>query len=430
LPPQCAWRLRSADCARASSSSQVRRKERERRNRNWARQPANDAVHLPNARFFGAFHRAATDLRFAWASLPSEATRAARAAQTAREDGVRMIGIALAFGAHLVATAPAAEAQAVTNFYSGSTLSIIVGSEPGGGHDLFARVFAKSFGRHIPGNPAIVVQDMSGANGLVAANYVANAAPRDGSVIGAISPGNITEPLLQTDQAARFDPRQLQWIGNIASIQLVCATWITSPVKTIADARNASAIVAAGSPVSSSAIFPRVMNELLGTKFKVITGYQPGDIKIAVERGEVDGVCGWGYTTLLASDPDWLIEHKLNFLAQSGLKRMSQLPDVPLVSELAADSNDQAIFRLLTYRELLGRPYFAPPGVPADRVAVLRKAFADTMKDDEYIAEAKAAHQDIDYTDHTGMEQVIADAYAMPADVVKRVSQLTRSGAK
>ena len=338
--------------------------------------------------------------------------------------------MAFALGAAFFATAPRAQAQSATNFYSGGTISLVVGSEPGGGHDLFARVFAKFYGRHIPGNPAVVVQDMSGANGLIAANYIANAAPKDGLVIGAISPGNIIEPLLQTNQAARFDPRKLPWIGNIASIQLACATWIASPVKTIADAKKTTAIVAAGSPVSSSAIFPKVMNELLGTKFKIITGYQPGDIKIAVERGEVDGICGWGYATLQTSDPEWLIDHKLNFLAQSGLRRMPQLPDVPLVSDLASGANDQAIFRLLTYRELLGRPYLAPPGVPADRVDILRKAFADTMQDPDYLADAKAAHQDVDFTDHTGMEHLIADAYAMPQDVVKRVSELTRSNGK
>lgn len=343
---------------------------------------------------------------------------------------MRIIGLALAIATATLATILEGQAQPAPNFYSGSTLTLIVGSEPGGGHDLFARVLAPFFSRHIPGNPTIVVQDMSGANGLIAANYVANAAAKDGSVIGAISPGNIVEPLLQTNQAARFDPRKLNWIGNIASIQLACATWISSPVKTVTDARERTAIVAAGSPVSSSAILPKVMNELLGTKFKVITGYQPRDVKVAVERGEVDGICGWAYATLQASDPDWIIDHKLNFLAQSGLKRMPQLPDVPLVSELASGANDQAIFRLLTYRELLGRPYFAPPGTPSDRVEILRKAFAGTMRDPDYLAAAKAAHQDVDYTDPEGMQRVIADAYAMPQDVIKRVSQLTRGGGK
>jgi tripartite-type tricarboxylate transporter receptor subunit TctC len=323
-----------------------------------------------------------------------------------------------------------ASGQSAADFYKGRSVTILVGSGAGGGYDTYSRVLARYWGAHIPGHPTIVVQDMSGANGLIAANYVANVAAKDGSVIGAISPGNIVEPLLQTGQAARFDPRKLNWIGNIASIQLACATWVSSPVKTVADAKERTAIVAAGSPVSSSAILPKVMNELLGTKFKVITGYQPGDVKVAVERGEVDGICGWAYATLQASDPDWLINHKLNFLAQSGLKRMPQLPDVPLVSELAAGANDQAIFRLLTYRELLGRPYFAPPGVPSDRVETLRKAFADTMRDPAYLAAAKAANQDVDFTDPDGMQRVIADAYAMPADVVKRVSQLTRSNGK
>jgi tripartite-type tricarboxylate transporter receptor subunit TctC len=246
-------------------------------------------------------------------------------------------------------------------------------------------------------------------------------------VIGAISPGNILEPLFQTGQAARFDPRKMQWIGNIASIQLACATWLTSDVKTVDDARKRQAVVGGGSSVSSSAVLPNVMNELLGTKFKIVTGYQSGNVRIALERGEIDGICGWGYTTLLATAPDWIINRKLNFLAQSGLKRMKELPDTPLISEFAQAEEDKAIFRLLTYRELLGRPYVTAPEAPKPRVDMLRKAFADTMEDPEYLAEAKLAFQDVDFTDYRGMEALIADAYAMPQSVIRRVAELTRA---
>jgi tripartite-type tricarboxylate transporter receptor subunit TctC len=345
-----------------------------------------------------------------------------------REANMRCAIAAVAVGA--VIFAGVAQAQATDPFYAGNTVSIIVGSDAGGGHDLFARTLAKYFGRHIPGNPNIVVQNMAGANGLIAANHLANVAAKDGSVIGAISPGNILEPLLQSGQAARFDPRKMQWIGNIASIQLVCATWMTSAVKTVDDARQRQAVVGGGSSVSSSAILPTVMNELLGTKFKIVTGYRSGNVRIALERGEIDGICGWGYSTLLATAPDWIINHKLNFLAQSGLKRMKELPDTPLVSEFAQGEVDKAIFRLLTYRELLGRPYVAPPETPKHRVDILRKAFAEAMKDPDYLAEAKQAHQDVDFTDYRGMESVIADAYAMPQEIVRRVAALTRAKGK
>ena len=326
-----------------------------------------------------------------------------------------------------LASAISAHAQAPDTFYAGASLTIVVGSDAGGGHDLFARTLGKYFGRHIPGNPTIVIQNMAGANGLIAANYVANVAPKDASVIGAISPGNIIEPLLQSGQAARFDPRKMQWIGNIANIQLVCSTWQTSKVRTVEDARNNVVIVGGGSSVSSSAILPNVMNELLGTKFKIITGYQSGNVRIALERGEIEGICGWGYSTLQATAPDWLASGKLNFLAQSGLKRMAELPNVPLISEFATGAEDQAIFRLLTYRELLGRPYVAPPSAPPERIETLRKAFAETMQDADYLKDAKQSYQDVDFTDHTGMEAMITDAYSMPQSVVRRVAQLTRT---
>ena len=329
--------------------------------------------------------------------------------------------------AALIATAGGAQAQSPEAFYSATTLTIVVGSDAGGGHDIFARTLSKYFGKHIPGRPNIVVQNMAGANGIIAANFIGNVAPKDGSTIAAISPGNLIEPLLQSGQAARFDPRKFNWIGNIANIQLTCSTWHTNPVKTVEDARKTQVIVGGGSSVSSSAIFPNVMNELLGTKFKIITGYQSGNVRIALERGEIEGICGWGYSTLLATAPDWIATKKLNFLAQSGLKRMAELPDTPLISEFAKGEEDQAIVRLLTYRELLGRPYTAPPGAPADRVEALRKAFAETMRDPAYLAEAKASYQDVDFTDYKGMEAVISDAYSMPPNVVKRVAQLTRT---
>ena len=321
-----------------------------------------------------------------------------------------------------------AGAQTTESFYGSTPLTIVVGSDAGGAHDAFARTLGKHFGRHLPGHPNVVVQNMAGANGVIAANYIANVAPKDASVIAAISPGNIVEPLLQSGQAARFDPRKMQWIGNIANIQLTCSTWHANPVKSVEEARRTQVIVGGGSSVSSSAILPNVMNELLGTKFKIITGYQSGNVRLALERGEIEGICGWGYSTLLATAPDWIATKKLNFLAQSGLKRMAELPDTPLISEFASGAEDQAIFRLLTYRELLGRPYVAPSGAPVDRVEALRKAFGETMRDPEYLAEAKAAYQDVDFTDYKGMEAVINDAWAMPPNVVKRVAQLTRGG--
>jgi tripartite-type tricarboxylate transporter receptor subunit TctC len=319
-----------------------------------------------------------------------------------------------------------AQAPTVEKFYADGTLIIIMGGDPGGAHDLYARVLARHMGRHIPGKPNIVVQNKTGANGLVAANFVANTAPRDGSVIAGATPASVLEPLFQEGQAAHYDSRELGWIGNIASLQLVCATWGASPVKTIADAKARTVIVGAAAPTSSSSVLPNVMNNLLGTKFKIVTGYQNSALRLAVERAEVDGVCGWAFATLEASAPDWLQQKKLNFLAQTGLKRMAQLPDVPLVSEIAETEEDKAVLRLLTYREVLGRPYFAPPGVLADRLAALRTAFAATMKDEAYLADAATSRQEINFTDYIGMQQVIADAYSVPKATLARVIALIK----
>ena len=333
--------------------------------------------------------------------------------------------IAAAVGAMLVMTA-AAQAQSAADFYKGKQITLIVGNDAGGGHDVFARVFANHYGRHLPGNPNIVVQNMPGASGIVAANHMANVAPKDGLVIAAIYPANVIEPLLTSSAQIRYDPRTLGWIGNIAALNNTCFTWKDSPVKTLADAKTREVITASGSPTSSSSVFPNVLNQLLGTKFKVITGYPNNGMKLAVERGEVEGICGWGFDTLMASVPSWVEEKQINFLAQSGLEKVKELPDVPMVSDFATGA-DKAVFRMLDIRTALGRPYLAPPGVPADRLAALRDGFDRTMRDPAYLADAKKAKQDVNPTDHKGMMAVVQEAYAMPKEVLDKVAALTRA---
>ncbi len=321
--------------------------------------------------------------------------------------------------------ASSASAQKVDEFYSKTKLTLVVGGDAGGAHDAYARLLQRHIVRHIPGNPVVIVQNMTGAGGVVAANFIANVAPRDGSTIAALFPGNVVEPLLQKTNGANYDPRNLTWIGNIASLQLACFTWFTNEVKTVEQARQTEVIMGGQNAGSGSGVLPFLMNQMLGTKFKIITGYQTGDLRLALERGEIQGICGLAYSTVLVSTPRWILEKKLNFIAQTGLKRSRDLPDTPIVSELAKNPEDAAIFRLLDIRDALGRPYVGPPGMPADRTEALRAAFAKTMSDPAYLAEAKQAYQDIDFADHTEMEGIIAEAYRMPADVVRRVSDLT-----
>ena len=318
-----------------------------------------------------------------------------------------------------------AQAQTASEFYARNKLTIVVGGDPGGAHDAYARLLARYIGSHISGAPVVVVQNMTGAGGVVAANYIANVAPKDGSVIAALFPGNVVEPLLQKTSGANYDPRNLTWIGNIASLQLACFTWFSVPIKTVDQAKQSEVIVGGQNAGSGSGVLPFLMNQMLGTKFKIITGYQTGDLRLALERGEIQGICGLAYSTVLVSTPRWILENKLNFIAQTGLKRSRDLPDTPLVSELATNPEDAAIFRLLDIRDALGRPYVGPPAIPADRAEALRNGFAETMRDAAYLADAKKSFQDIDFGDHAEMENVIAEAYKMPPNVVRRVSDLT-----
>jgi tripartite-type tricarboxylate transporter receptor subunit TctC len=321
-----------------------------------------------------------------------------------------------------------AEAQnAVGDFYKGKSFTIIVGSDAGGGHDLYARLLAKHMARYIPGNPTIVIQNMPGASGIVATNYIANAAAKDGSVIAALYPGNVVEPLLESGAAIKYDPRTLGWIGNIDSLQLSCFMNAKGGIKNINDAKGREVLVGATSPQSSSAFLPNVMNQLIGTRFKVLTGYSTGDLWLAFERGEINGICGQAYSTIQQSQPQMLKDKALLFIAQSGVKPIADLPGVPMVADFAVNPEDKAIFELLDMRVALGRPYTAPPGVPADRLAALRDAFDKTMNDKDYLAEADKAGQQVNYIDYKGMEKVVSDAYAMPPSVIQRVIELSKS---
>jgi tripartite-type tricarboxylate transporter receptor subunit TctC len=333
-----------------------------------------------------------------------------------------------AFVAAAAVAIPAAgsQAQSAKDFYKDNKLTMIIAGDVGGGFDVYTRLLVRYYANHIPGNPNIVVQNMPGASGVVGANHIANVAPKDGTVIASIYPGNVMDPILAPDaKKFQYDPRQLSWIGNISSLNQTCFTWYTSPIKTIDDARKREVPMGSNGPTSSSSIFANVMNTLLGTKFKVITGYSTGGMKLGVERGEIEGICGWGYDTLMASSPQWVTEKKLNFLAQSGLEKIPEMPDVPMVSEFTGDAVSKNIFKTLDLRTALGRPYVAPGGVPPERLAILRQAFDETMKDPAYKAEMEKAGLAMSPIDNVGMLKAINEAYGIPKDVLQRVAELT-----
>jgi tripartite-type tricarboxylate transporter receptor subunit TctC len=296
-----------------------------------------------------------------------------------------------------------------------------VGSGVGGGFDVYARLFALHYGRHIPGNPSIVVKNVPGATGLVAMNALYNTVPRDGSTILASFNTVVLSPLYG-DANARFDPRKFGWIGSIGKQTGTCLTWHTTPIKTIEDARAQEVIVGATGAGSTPVMFPKLLDAMIGTKFKIVTGYSTPGLRLAVERGEVQGICGIAWETHMASVPQWINDRKVNFLLQLGLTESAHLPGVPLAIDLIKDPDDRRVFELLGIPQEFGRPFLAPPEIPADRLAALRAGFQETLKDKAYLADAEKARQSIDPLSAAEIEALIGRAYAAPKAIVARAA--------
>ena len=326
----------------------------------------------------------------------------------------------------LLCWAPACVAQAAAEFYSGKTIELDIGFSVGGAYDAYARLLARTLGKYIPGNPAVVPKNMEGAGSMRLANYLYNAAPRDGTTIGTISRGTGYEPLLG-NTGAQFDASKFNWIGSTNNEVGVCVSWYTSGVATFADALTHPVVMGASGPSADSYQAPKISNAVLGTQFKIVTGYPGGnDIDLAIERGELQGRCGWSWTSLKALHQSWLDQHKLNLLFQVALNKARDLPDVPLVIDLAKSDDDKAILRLIFARQVMAWPYLAPPDVPGDRVEALRKAFMDTMRDRDFLAEAGKSQLEITPVAGADVQRLVRDVYATPKDVVGRAAALLR----
>src|SRR5436190_9177233 len=290
---------------------------------------------------------------------------------------------------------PAAGQEDVGAFYKGKQLRFVVGSAAGGGYDLFARIVARHFGNHIPGNPVIIVQNQPAAGGVVMTNQLFAQGPKDGTVIGIPINGIPTAPLLQS--GTQFDASKLIWLGSTNREAYVAFVWHTVPVDTIGDVVAKDVVVGATTPGTTMVDFPLLVNDVLGTKFKVVRGYAgTPQINLAIERGEVQGMGGLGWASVKAQTPHWIAEKKIKVLAQYGLTRYAELPDVPTMLELAKSDADRQAMTMLFARTEYGRPYFLPPDVPAERVAALRRAFDATMRDGAFIADAAKLQFDVD----------------------------------
>jgi tripartite-type tricarboxylate transporter receptor subunit TctC len=317
--------------------------------------------------------------------------------------------------AALLALAAEARADAVVDFYRGKTVSVLVGFTAGGGYDLYARLLGRHIGRHIPGNPAVVVQNMPGAGSLKATQYVYGVAPKDGTVLATVSRGMATEPLLNE---AKFDATKLTWIGSVTSETSICATWNTSPIKTWDDMFRREFTLGGSAIGADPDTFALILRNVFGAKVKLVTGYPGGnDINLAMERGEVDGRCGWSWTSL-KSQKQWL--KQISPLVQFGLTKNADLPAVPLALDRAASDEQRQVLRLLIAGQFVGRPFFASPGIPDDRKAALRAAFDVTMKDKQFLEEAAKADLEISPTTAATIDEFLGDLYRTPADVVRK----------
>lgn len=327
----------------------------------------------------------------------------------------------------LALSSAAAEAQSVESFYRGTSLKMVIGAGPGGGHDAYARVLARYWGAHVPGNPTLVPQNMPGANGLRATNFIYAVAPKDGSVVG-LTNGVMTLQPLFTKEGIQFDPLKLNWLGAMQRQNNLCVTWHTSPIKTIQDAQQHEATVSSTGATGARTTVPKLLNAVIGTKFKVITGYETAGQTLAVERGEVDGLCGASYSTLMTSSPAWITEKKVNFLAQLTLVKDPHLPDVPMVIDMVKDADTRNMLSLILTVQEVGRPVIAPPDLLADRLAALQDSFVATMKDPKFLAEANKLQLDISMSDHVAIERLLKVAYAAPKDVVERATPFISAG--
>jgi tripartite-type tricarboxylate transporter receptor subunit TctC len=332
-----------------------------------------------------------------------------------------MVPVAFA-GLALLAALPAA-ADPIADFYHGKTLTMIVGTSAGNDYDYRARLVARFMGHHIPGEPSIVPRNMPGAGGVVAANDLATIEPHDGTVLHMIM-SNMMANQAMALPGIKFDTRKFFWIGNTTSTPNVMVAWHTTGVTTIEQAKQKQLTM--GAPTGTAGVtYVEAMNALVGTKFKLVTGYPGGnEVNLAMERGEVDGRASNSWASWKSTKPDWITEKKMNVLVQIGVKRDPDLKDVPLLLELARNDADRAVLTFLSNETAIARSLVAAPGTPPERVAALRHAFDETMKDPGFLAEAAKTKMDISPV--PGAEaQKIADAIVnTPADVVARARKL------
>jgi tripartite-type tricarboxylate transporter receptor subunit TctC len=336
----------------------------------------------------------------------------------------QMAGALLA--ACLAPTAVPAQ-DTVAQFYAGKQISLIVGSTPGGGYDLYGRLVARVLGKYIPGNPSVLPANKPGAGSIVLTQYIYSTGPKDGTAIGAIFPGAIVEPLLGDTTDVKYDSTKLNYIGSANSDAYVCIIRSDAPVKSFSDAFSKEVVLGASGGGGSTVDFPTMLNNVLGTKFRIVRGY-PGsnEISLAIENKEVQGTCGVGWSTITTGRPHWLKDGFARVIAQENLTAHPDIAKmgVPLTISFAKTAEQRQIMDLIYAQPTFGRPYIVAPEVPPDRVAALRKAFAAAMRDPELLAEAGKIHLDVvDPMSGADLQALVARLFATPPDIVAKTKQ-------
>jgi tripartite-type tricarboxylate transporter receptor subunit TctC len=323
------------------------------------------------------------------------------------------------------ATAPASAAD----YYAGKTLDLVVGAPPGGGYDIYARVVGRHLGRHIPGTPAVVVKNMPGAGSAKAAQFIERIAPKDGTTIAGVMPGAIMGPLLDDRAEALFDPTKVLYVGTANSGTRVCVTLKTSKIKTFDDTLTQKAAFGGVSTNDSTQEYGYLHKKTAGAQYDVVSGYRgTPDIALAIERGELDGVCGWDWSSFKSQKPDWLRDDKVNVLLQVSLDPHPELTrmGVPVVWKYVKNESDRKVVELVISQTVFHRSYIAPPGTPPEQLATLRTAFDATMKDPQFLDDAEKLRVDIAPLSGAKVQEVVQKLYATPKDVVERAKLAIR----
>ena len=319
-----------------------------------------------------------------------------------------------------------AHAQSPAEFYKGRNVDLYIGYSVGGAYDLYARVLARHLGKHIAGNPTITPRNMEGAGSLRLANWLYNVAPKNGTALGTIGRGTAFDPLLGS-KAAQFQADKFTWIGSANNEVSVCVAWKTSGITKFDDVFDRELIVGGTGQAADTDQFPRILNGVLGTKFKIVTGYPGGnELTLAMERGEVHGRCGWSWSSVLSTHKRWVDDGSIKILVQMSLNKHPGLPDVPLVMDFAKSEEQRQIFKLIFARQVMGRPFLAPAGLPKDRADALRSAFSRTMQDPEFLADARKSQLEITPVTGEEIDGLVKGLHQTPKAITAKAAEFIR----